>query len=230
MPNKSKYYVIIVAGGNGSRMDTDIPKQFLNLLQKPVLMHTIEAFYKSYYKPNILLVLAKKDIIYWKELVSSHSFNIPHEIIVGGDERFYSVKNGLSVIKDSKAIIAIHDAVRPLVSQAVISDSYLKAASIGNGIAAIPTKDSVRRKISNKTSAIPRDEVFLVQTPQSFQYSQLNDAYAQNFSKNFTDDASVVENFGYEINLSKGEEINLKITFPDDLLFAEMILKRKGEF
>ena len=219
------FYAIIVAGGSGSRMGTGIPKQFLELNGKPVLMHTITAFYQNKHHPHIILVLASADLERWEELKKKHHFDIPHQIIFGGAERFYSVKNGLSLIQQKNSVVAVHDAVRPLVSQNTINNCFQTATEKGNAIATVPAKDSVRKLKHGKSEALPRSEIYLVQTPQTFQLEQLTAAYQQDFDSFFTDDASVVEKAGYQINLEKGDEFNFKITFKEDLKLAETILK-----
>jgi len=224
MNELKNYYAIIVAGGSGKRMGADIPKQFILLNGLPVLMHTLNAFHQNKYQPKIILVLAKVDEKLWQDLVIEHNLTIPHEIVFGGEERFYSVKNALAQIKDEHAVISIHDAVRPLVSQATISNCYQKAKENGNAVAAIPSKDSVRRLSDNKSIALLRSEVYLIQTPQTFLYNQLNKAYKQNFSSEFTDDASVVEKAGFPIHLEKGDDFNFKITFKEDLIIAGAVL------
>lgn len=226
--NNPSFYAIIVAGGSGSRMNSDVPKQFLELNGKPVLMHTIESFHQNEHQPHIIMVLAAADLEYWEVLKTKHEFNIAHQLVIGGSERFHSVKNGLALINDENAIVAIHDAVRPLVSQDTITDCFNAAIEKGNAIAAIPSKDSVRKLTDGKSEALKRSEVYLVQTPQTFQIAQLTIAYQQNFDSFFTDDASVVEKAGYAINLEKGDEFNFKITFKEDLKLAEAILNMRG--
>jgi 2-C-methyl-D-erythritol 4-phosphate cytidylyltransferase len=217
-------YAIIVAGGNGSRMKSETPKQFIHLNGVPMIMHTINAFYFNETKPNIILVLAKADVELWQSLIIRHHFDIPHQIVFGGKERFHSVQNGLNAIENKNAVIAIHDAVRPLVSQKTITNCFINAAKNGNAIAAIPSKDSVRCLINGKSHALNRKEIYLVQTPQTFTYEQLNVAYHQNFESFFTDDASVVEKAGFHINLENGDDFNFKITFKEDLILAEALL------
>jgi 2-C-methyl-D-erythritol 4-phosphate cytidylyltransferase len=220
----SDYYAIIVAGGSGNRMNSEIPKQFLNLSGTPILMHTIKAFYQNETKPHIILVLAKADEERWQTLIKQYQFGVPHQIVIGGKERFHSVHNGLKTITNKNAIIAIHDAVRPLVSQKTITNCFINALKNGNAISAIPSKDSVRSLVNQKSKALNRSEIYLVQTPQTFTYQQLNVAYNQNFESFFTDDASVVEKAGFTINLENGDEFNFKITFKEDLTLAEALL------
>jgi len=224
MNELKNFYAIIVAGGSGQRMYSDIPKQFILLNGFPILMHTIKAFYKNKYQPKIILVLAKADEKLWQNLIEHYNFTIPHKIVFGGPERFHSVKNALTQIEDENAVIAIHDAVRPLISQETISNCYQKAIINGNAVASIPSKDSVRKLADNQSTALLRSEIYLVQTPQTFLFNQLNKAYQQVFSIEFTDDASVVEKVGFAIHLEKGDEFNFKITFKEDLIIAEALL------
>ena len=219
-----KYYAIIVAGGSGNRMQTETPKQFLLLKNLPVLMHTIKAFAQSDTQPKILLVLNQDQQAYWTRLCEEFNFHVPHQVIDGGTERFHSVKNAIHAIEE-ESYVAIHDAVRPLVSKSLI-DSCFKAAELqGNVIAAVQSSDSVRLLRDDKTTALKRDEIYLVQTPQTFNLSILKEAYNQAFNTHFTDDASVVESIGYEINIIEGERGNIKITYPIDLELAELLLK-----
>lgn len=221
-----KYYAIIVAGGSGNRMQSTVPKQFLLLDGKPVLMHTIAAFHACTLNPHILLVLNIDQQKYWEELCTQYNFTIPHEVVNGGSQRYHSVKNGLKAIK-GKGIVAVHDAVRPLISIQLITKSYRVAEETGNCIIGITPTDSVRRKSENdKTEALNRDELALIQTPQTFDVSILRKAYQAPFRNEFTDDASVAEYAGFQINLIEGERENIKITYPEDLEIAS-IFKRK---
>ncbi|WP_025144977.1 2-C-methyl-D-erythritol 4-phosphate cytidylyltransferase [Pedobacter jeongneungensis] len=219
-----KYYAIIVAGGSGNRMQTETPKQFLLLKNLPVLMHTIKAFAQSDTQPKILLVLSKDQQSYWTRLCEEFNFHIPHEVIDGGKERFHSVKNAIQTIEED-SFVAIHDAVRPLVSKSLIDNSFKAAEAQGSVIAAVQSSDSVRILRNEKSSALKRDEIYLVQTPQTFSLSVLKEAYHQDFADHFTDDASVVESIGYGINIIEGERGNIKITYPIDLELAELLLK-----
>jgi len=222
----NKNYAIIVAGGSGSRMQSDVPKQFLLLKGKPVLMHTIAAFDNSAVKPQIILVLHPDFHAYWEQLCAAHNFNIPHELVNGGETRFYSVKNGLDIIPDNvEAIIAIQDAVRPLTGEQIINESYKYAAEHGNAITAVKSRDSVRQLKNDSSESLLRYEIYLVQTPQTFQLSQIKKAYLQPYNAKFTDDASLVEETGEKIHLIEGSYRNIKITFPEDLAIAEVLLK-----
>jgi 2-C-methyl-D-erythritol 4-phosphate cytidylyltransferase len=206
-------------------MQSDVPKQFMLLNGKPILMHTIESFYYSDFKPEIILVLNVDFITYWEQLCEKYNFLIPHTLIKGGLQRFHSVKNGIKAIKED-SVIAIHDAVRPLASNELICRSFKEAEQLGNAIVAIKSKDSVRQQKGNSSLSLNRDEIYLIQTPQTFQFELLNTAYKQEYSKEFTDDASVVERTGITLNLIEGESKNLKITFPEDLSLAEFYLSQ----
>ena len=221
-----KYYAVIVGGGSGTRMGTDIPKQFLLLNEKPVLMQTIQAFYYSEMKPEIILVLNIDYHQYWGKLCNEYQFDIPHTLAKAGNQRFYSVKNSLKFIK-GEAIVAVHDAVRPLVSNELITNSFREAELKGSAVSALKSSDSVRRFAGLSSEASNREEIFLVQTPQTFESSILKKAYKQPYRNSYTDDASVVETSGSEINLIVGEKNNIKITYPEDLLLAEVLLKNR---
>jgi 2-C-methyl-D-erythritol 4-phosphate cytidylyltransferase len=206
-------------------MQSDIPKQFMLLNGKPILMHTIEAFFYSDFKPEIIVVLNVDFITYWEQLCEKYNFSIPHTLIKGGLQRFHSVKNGIKAISED-SIIAIHDAVRPLASNELICRSFKEAEQLGNAVVAIKSKDSVRQQKGNSSLPLNRDEIYLIQTPQTFQFELLNNAYKQEYSNEFTDDASVVERTGITLNLIEGESKNLKITFAEDLNLAEFYLSQ----
>lgn len=222
-PQKMKYYAIIVGGGAGTRMKTEIPKQFLPIGGKPVLFYTIEAFAHSFFKPEIILVVHPEYDNYWKKLCKENNFAVPHLLVAGGNQRFDSVKNGLKAVK-GKAIVAVHDAVRPMVSNELITNAYKQAEATGTAVAAVNCSDSVRQLHGEYSEAINRDGIFFTQTPQTFRSDILKQAYRQTYQPEFTDDASVVEKFGVKISLIAGEKRNLKITFPEDLLIAQLFL------
>jgi 2-C-methyl-D-erythritol 4-phosphate cytidylyltransferase len=224
----SKTYAIIVAGGSGSRMQSALPKQFLELCGEPVLMHSIRAFHNSQSSPQIILALHGSYHTLWAELCTKHNFTIPHKIALGGETRFHSIKNAVDTIADDDVLIAIHDAVRPLVSTAIIDKAYQCAAKNGTAITAIKSRDSVRQVKDGVSASLNRDEIYLVQTPQTFQSALLKKAYQQPYTDAFTDDASVVEQSGVIITLIEGDYTNLKITFPDDMIIAETLLNRKS--
>ncbi len=220
-----KYYAIIVGGGSGKRMQNAIAKQFLLLQNKPVLMHTLSTFNSSLFKPELILVLHEDLHQQWEDLCFKYDCRIPHLLVKGGEQRFHSVRNGLMAIKGD-GIVAIHDAVRPLVSTKLIADTYELAEEKGNAIACIKPSDSVRKLKNNESKILNRDELVLVQTPQTFEISQLRKAYQQHYKTKFTDDASVVERAGFKINLIEGERNNLKITYPEDLELANLLIGR----
>jgi len=225
---KSQNYAIIVAGGSGTRMGSDIPKQFLMLNGKPVLMHTLEAFYHTSVQPRLILVLAANYRSQWEQLCMEHSFYIPHDLVNGGESRFHSVKNALDIIDEfADTLVAIHDAVRPLVNKEIIEESFRHAGKHGNAITAVKSRDSVRQLKNKVSSSIDRNEIYLVQTPQTFKFSQLKKAYTQTYDSKFTDDASVVERAGMPINMVEGNYQNIKITFREDIAIAEAILNTR---
>lgn len=216
-----KKVALIVAGGKGNRMNAEIPKQFLLLKNLPILMHTLNQF--SHFD-EIILVLAKTEFDTWKALCKEHNFTLKHTLAAGGLNRFSSVKNGLSKVPE-ESIVAIHDGVRPLVSKKLI-DTLIAASKKGIGIVpVIPVKDSLRKVDGHKSKAVSRNSLYKVQTPQCFFASTIINAYKQNFSLFFTDDASVLESNGGKIDTIKGEERNIKLTTQEDLNIAEAFMQ-----
>jgi 2-C-methyl-D-erythritol 4-phosphate cytidylyltransferase len=215
-----KRIALIVAGGSGTRMGTEIPKQFLLVANKPILMHTIEAFYLSKVD-TILVVLPSNQWEAWQQLCARHQFSIPHQIVPGGDARFSSVKNGLDLIDDN-SLVAIHDGVRPFISAAIINQSFETALEKGNAIASVPLKDSIRKVELLSNKSVNRSSYYLIQTPQTFNSKQIKAAYEKAEHINFTDDAGVLEENGHAIHLMMGDYKNIKITTPEDLLIAEV--------
>lgn len=224
----TKEYALIVAGGSGSRMKTDIPKQFLYLKEKPVLMHTLEKFYRYSNSITLILVLPEQQITYWEGLCKKHSFNIPHQIVYGGDTRFQSVKNGLAVIDEANSLVAIHDGVRPLISLEIIAQSFKVAQDMGTGIASVPLKDSIRLIEKDQNKAMNRANFRIVQTPQTFRTELIKKAFEAKEQTFFTDDASVAEFSGFKIVLIDGNYENIKITTPEDLLVAEALMNSRS--
>ncbi len=214
-----KQFAIIVAGGTGKRMKNSLPKQFLSINNKIILMESIKAFYNYNSSINIIVALPENQIEYWKELCTKYDFNIKHSIVTGGRTRFHSVKNALSLI-DSNSIVAIHDAVRPLVNYNTISESFRIAKEKKNAIPYIDLVDSVRFVDDKNNKPVDRDNYKLIQTPQTFYAKDIINAYKQTYNKNFTDDASVAESKGIKINLIKGNRENIKITNQVDLVIA----------
>jgi len=221
-----KKYVIIVAGGSGSRMQSDVPKQFLLLNGKPVLMHTIERYYNTFPDIQCTLVLPEAQISFWNSLCNQFQFTLKHTVVTGGSSRFQSVKNGLSSINDTEGLVAIHDGVRPLTHSSTISESFSVAKEKGNAIAAVPSKDSLRKINGDKTEAVDRTQYYLIQTPQTFQLALIKKAFDIEESSLFTDDATVLEKAGHSIHLVNGSYDNIKITTNEDLVIAEAFLKR----
>ncbi len=223
-----KKYAIIVAGGSGTRMGAEIPKQFLLLNGTPILMHTINAFASLKYPVKIILVLPENSIEEWNSLCEKHEFKNPVILTVGGSSRFQSVKNGLDKIENHHSLVAIHDGVRPLVTEKMITDSFELAADQGTAIAATPLKETIRQLAGDISRTIDRDKLRSIQTPQTFQTGLIKKAFDR-FDKdeNFTDDASVAEKAGFQIHLFEGDYQNIKITTPEDLLFASAIISQQ---
>ncbi|MBQ4385985.1 MAG: 2-C-methyl-D-erythritol 4-phosphate cytidylyltransferase [Prevotella sp.] len=249
-------YIIIVAGGKGLRMGSDIPKQFLPIGGKPVLMRTLERFREYSSTLQIILVLPKTQQEYWKELCQKHNFTTKYMLADGGDTRFHSVKNGLALIPDdTKGVVGVHDGVRPFPSIDVIRHCYEIARTSKAVIPVIPVVETIRHIIAtedststltdsistckddvrespllsaanNKSVTVPRDDYRLVQTPQTFDIQLLKAANRQPYNDGFTDDASVVEAFGFDITLVEGNRENIKITTPFDMTIAEALLQR----
>ena len=215
--------VLIVAGGSGLRMGTGIPKQFLKIGGKPLLMHTINTFYNFDKSFNIILVLPENLIQFWKDLCTKYIFTVKHKVVSGGNTRFHSVKNGLKEI--STGLVAIHDGVRPFVSQKTISEALRVAKENGNAIPVISIAETIRMEDGNSSRILDRSKIKIVQTPQVFKAEIILNAYQQDYNPDFTDDASVLEATGENIFLSEGNKENIKVTTPSDLIFAEAFLK-----
>lgn len=225
----NKNYAIIVAGGSGARMGSAIPKQFLLLCGIPVLMHTINAFHDSAVKPDIIVVLPAAYHDYWMQLCREHNFAVAHQLVAGGETRFHSVKNAVDIIDDDAgALIAVHDAVRPLISIEIIEQGYQQAAEHTNAVTAVKSRDSARVMEGDTSRSLVREDVYLVQTPQIFKSEQIKQAYQQPYHPKFTDDASVVEETGTKINLVNGSYRNIKITFPEDIAIATLIMGKSS--
>jgi 2-C-methyl-D-erythritol 4-phosphate cytidylyltransferase len=214
--------IIIVAGGAGSRMGTKIPKQFLELKGRPVLMHTLEKFFSFDDTIEIILVLPLEQVTQWDKLCIHHSFNIKHQVAFGGETRYHSVRNGMALAIPG-SVVGIHDGVRPLVSIATIRRCFETAEMEGNAVPAIGSTESVRYTKNGQNHFVTRQDIKLIQTPQVFQWNQVQNAYDQAFKDKFTDDASVVESMGFPITLVAGNPENIKITTPLDMRLAEAI-------
>lgn len=214
---------IIVAGGKGERMNVDIPKQFLEIHGKPILMYTLEVFYRFDATMKLILVLPEVQIDFWKELCVKYNFNIIHQIVSGGQTRFHSVKNGLEAV-NVPSLVAVHDGVRPLVSIETIERCFEGAEKFNAAIPVIDLVDSIRQLTETGSQSLDRNVYKLVQTPQIFDAELLKKAYEQDFSPLFTDDASVVEALGIKIQLVEGNRENIKITTEFDLKIAESFM------
>ncbi len=219
---------ILVAGGTGTRMQSQVPKQFIAIGGQPILMHTIRRFYEYNPALHLVVVLPQNQIAKWQALCFTHVFEIKHEVVAGGNTRFGSVKNGLAAITVPDGMVAVHDGVRPFVPVSVIREAFTLAAEKGNAVVAVPLKESIRQLFKTKSKAVDRSQYRLVQTPQCFRLPLLRRAYELPEEPTFTDDASVVERFGQKINLVAGSYDNIKITTPEDLLWAEVFLKGLG--
>ncbi len=222
-----KEYALIVAGGKGTRMKTKLPKQFLELNGLPVLMHTINAFYRYNQNTEVILVLPEDDFQLWEELCLKHNFKKNIKVQKGGDSRFQSVKNGLSLIED-EGLVAIHDGVRPLVSEDIIGASYRLAAVHDSAVAAVRLKESIRMTDQDNTKAMDRSRFRLIQTPQTFKTKLIKQAYEGKEDSSLTDDASVAERAGHIISLFEGSYENIKITTPEDLIVAKALMDARG--
>jgi 2-C-methyl-D-erythritol 4-phosphate cytidylyltransferase len=224
-----KKYVVIVAGGIGNRMNNSIPKQFLLLKGKPVLYYAIHTFLQTFDDCKIILVLPEEHIAAGQEIIDAFFDYTRIRIVVGGRTRFHSVQNGLAQVDDESSIVFVHDAVRPMVSSALIYRCLAAVIELGTAIPVIDCKDSVRVINEDGNEAIERSNVKLVQTPQAFHGKILLPAFNIDYKDKFTDEASVVEAFGLKVTLVEGEEHNIKITKPADLIIAESILSAKAE-
>lgn len=217
-----KKYVIVVAGGKGLRMGSDLPKQFIPIGGKPILMRTLESFYNEDNAINIVLVIPASHRDYWAKLCVDYEFAIPHIITLGGETRFHSVQNGLALV--GEGIVAIQDGARPFASDDLIRNCFEEAKDYKAVIPIIDCTDSLREITDNEHSQIiDRSKIKMVQTPQVFSSDILKKAYEACYCESFTDDASVVEAMGINIHLVKGEVTNIKVTTPLDLKIAEII-------
>ena len=218
-------YIIIVAGGKGLRMGSDIPKQFLPIGGKPVLMRTLERFRQYSPTLQIILVLPKAQQDYWQKLCKEYAFDIDYQLADGGETRFHSVQNGLAKIPDNaQGVVGVHDGVRPFPSIDVIRNCYETAREKKAVIPVIPVVETARHLKGDTSVTVPRNEYRLVQTPQTFDIQLLKAANRQPYNDGFTDDASVVETFGFNITFVEGNRENIKITTPYDLKIAEVLI------
>jgi 2-C-methyl-D-erythritol 4-phosphate cytidylyltransferase len=221
--NKS---VIIVAGGSGTRMQASIPKQFLLIDGRPILMHTIEKFQASMSELSVVVVLPSEHLQTWEALCIEHHFSAVHQTVSGGETRFHSVKNGLSAV--NSGLVAVHDGVRPLVSKDTIHRCFEEAERAGAAIPVVPSSESVRMVANFSSKALDRSTIRMVQTPQCFRYEWMKEAFEQDYRESFTDCASVVEAAGFSVSLVEGNPENIKITHPADLALASWVIAQKG--
>jgi 2-C-methyl-D-erythritol 4-phosphate cytidylyltransferase len=219
-----KKYVIIVAGGTGSRMNKEIPKQMLLLGDKPVIIHTLDCFLSYDPEITIIVVLHPSLMDNFMQILSKYNFKSGVSLVKGGETRFHSVKNGLATITELNGIVGVHDAARPLVSIGTISRAYETAAEKGNAIPSVAMSESIRYCNNEGNAAVPRSRYKIIQTPQCFHISLLKKAFEQEYKPEFTDDATVLESIGEKINLVEGNNENIKLTHETDLKIAEALL------
>lgn len=225
MLSEYKKYAIVVAGGKGERMQTTQPKQFIIIDGKPLLMHTLMAFSRYDINLEIILVLPDGQLKNWGQICKKYHFNVRHQVIAGGPERFHSVKSGLKLV-EKESLVAVHDGVRPLLSLNLIRRTFEAAVKYGAAIPCIEVKDSLREINGASSVPVDRHKMRLVQTPQCFRSGLLIDAYNISYQPQFTDDASVVENAGHKIFIVEGDPLNIKVTLPMDLIIAETLISK----
>lgn len=217
-----KRFVVIVAGGIGNRMKSDMPKQFLPIKGKPILLHSLEAFYNYDKEIRIILVLPGESKAYWEEIKQKNKLPYQVTLAKGGNTRSDSVRSGLEFVPEN-SLVAIHDAARPLVSRDLIDRCFSTAEQLGNSCPCITPSDSMRIKNDAGSGTVNRALYYLVQTPQCFQSSLIKAAFAKTMNTEFTDETSLLEHTGQEIHLIEGDRWNVKITYPEDLLIAEAL-------
>lgn len=220
-----KKYVILVAGGNGTRMNSVVPKQFLLLNGKPVLYYAMNTFLQQFPDCKIILVLPEEHIAAGQEIIDAFFDYSRIDIVTGGRTRFHSVQNGLAMVQDENSVIFVHDAVRPLVSGALLHRCLDAVLEFGSAIPVVDCKDSLRRLVDDGNEAVDRSLIKLVQTPQAFHGKILLPAFKIDYKDKFTDEANVVEAFGLKVMLVEGDAANIKITQPADLIFAAAMLQ-----
>lgn len=221
-------FALIVAGGSGTRMGSDIPKQFMPLAGKPVLLHTLDAFKAAYDDTRFIIVLPESFLKEGEGILTDAGYNLNLiKVVAGGRSRYHSVQNGLKWV-DNDAIVFVHDAVRCLVTPNLIKSCYASAVQYGSAIPAIPVRDSIREMtLENISVAVNREKLRIIQTPQTFRSDLLKSSFSQEYREEFTDEASVLEFQGVHIHLIEGEQTNIKLTFREDLEFAEWKLNKE---
>lgn len=222
-----QHFAIIVAGGSGSRMKSDLPKQFMPIGGRPILMRTLDTFRSYSSAIQLTLVLPESQFEQWNELCQAYGFTSDYQLVAGGATRFHSVQNGLLSLVGSQGLVAVHDGVRPFVTPHIIDAGFRKAAESGSAVTCVSLKDSIREVVADGSNrALDRSAYRLVQTPQTFRLDWMRRAFELGHRPHFTDCASVLEVAGYPIHLIEGSFENLKITTPEDLLWAEAFLKK----
>ncbi len=218
--------MVVVAGGSGSRMQSDIPKQFIKLIGKPILMHTLERLMDFNHSMEIVLVLPQNQMDFWKQLCEEYNFTVQYTLASGGSTRFESVKNGLAKIKGN-CLVGVHDGVRPFVSNSTLESCFSIAEKYESAVPVTDAIESIRKVSGDSSESVDRQFYKMVQTPQVFSFAKLLKAYEQPYSNQFTDDASVFESAGFKIYLSHGNLENIKVTTPMDLLIGEALMSRE---
>lgn len=221
----SEKAVIIVAGGTGTRMQLKTAKQFLPIAGRPVILHTLDAFREYDPELQIIIVLYRDLFSDFQGLLKEYNYQLNCTLTEGGEERFHSVKNGLNKLNTNVEVVAVHDAVRPLVSLETISRTFAEASSTGAAIPAVPVVDTIRELNENESITLSRNKLRAVQTPQCFKAEIIRSSYDVDYNSIFTDDASVVEAAGHHISIVEGNRTNIKITTREDLLIAEALLR-----
>ena len=217
-------HAVIVAGGAGQRMGRSVPKQFLELGGKPILMHTLEQFYMFDSSIDMVLVLPQDYVSYWKTLIRQYHFTIPHRIVDGGKHRFFSVQNGLKELEPT-GVVAVHDAVRPILTPEFLKTVFEEAEKHGTAIPYVDVKNTLRKIEKDTSKWVNRNEYKQIQTPQVFDTKKLKEAYLLKYEDAFTDDATLFDKLDWPLHLVYGNDYNIKITTPEDLLIAEVFLK-----
>lgn len=229
-----KRYLVVTAGGSGTRMGSDLPKQFLSLDGRAVLQRTVERFLEACPDIRVITVLPEAHIAWWRRYCQEKGFNCPQRLVKGGFTRFHSVKNALAFVPDG-AVVAVHDGVRPLVSVALLKEMFDRMESVRALIPAVPVVDTLTvldkapdGTLQDTGESVDRSRIWGVQTPQMFLSEDLKAAYSQGYDLSFTDDASVARRYGIPLSYIAGERFNIKLTTPEDLVLAEAILRISG--
>ena len=229
-----KKYLVVTAGGSGTRMGTELPKQFLPLGGRAVLQMTIERFREACPDIQVVTVLPEAHLAWWRRYCREHGFNCPQRLVPGGFTRFHSVKNALAHVPDG-VVVAVHDGVRPLLSAGLIRTMFDRMGSVRALIPVVPSVDTLKvldpapdGSLATSAETVDRTRIYGAQTPQMFLSEDLKAAYGQGYDLSFTDDASVAARYGIPLSYIAGERNNIKLTTPEDLLLADAILRISG--